>query len=192
MREERERELGGTKKAEQRALEIFNSSKRSAIDKTVENRNSFLEKGKLYTFQYRPIDTDALGYYDKNPLVLVVDRKKTKDGKFLDVAINLNFLPLDTKISVLDRIVKAYEVLIKGNTFIAPNRANAQTRLPINWQFAERLLGPAAKFALRSYYTNRRSNTYCFSYETWKDLVFLDVKDIEGATLAEIYRRKKA
>lgn len=189
--EERQRELGTLMAAEKRALEIFKRGKQSALDKRIENRNTFLERGKLYSFNYQPIDTSALSYYDKNPLVLVLDRKQTEDGKLLDIGINLNFVPFEVKISLLDRMVEAYKILIKGNTFIAPNRANAQTRLPINWNFAKRILGPAASVAIRSYYTNRRSNTYCFSYESWSDLAFLNVEDIEGATLNEIYRLRR-
>ena len=188
---ERERDLGGFKKASKAALEIFNAGKRSATNKNIERRNAFLEKGKLYTFRYRPLDPNALGYYDKNPLVLVVDRKKINGG-YIDIGINLNFLPFNQKLTILNKMVSAYKGLIQSNTGIAPNKANTQKRLPINWEIAKRILGPSAKFALRSYYTSRRSETYCFSYESWKDLIFLDVQDIEGATLTEIYKRKKA
>ena len=42
-----QKEAGGFKKAEKRALAVFNEGKRSALNRNIESRNNFLEKGFL-------------------------------------------------------------------------------------------------------------------------------------------------
>lgn len=184
----REKEFTSFRNAEQNALETFETGKRSALERNVEASPSFLEIGKIYTFRYAPLRPDILSYYDRDPLVLIIDRRKLKNGRFIDIGVNLNFLPFRAKVSFMDRITRAMEPYLKGNTFNFANRAKDQRPLPINYEVIKILLGKAGKFALRSYYPNRRSDTYVFSYEKWVDLMFLNIEDIEGANLNQIYK----
>lgn len=185
---EKREEFNSLREAEESAFEEFDRGKRSALERNIQPKKGFLEPGKIYTFRYNPLRPDNLSYYDRNPLVLIVDRRKLNDGGYIDIGVNLNFLPLQAKTYLIDRLKFAYGLYIKGNTFLTPNNANKQGQLPINWFIAKRLLGKAGKFALRSYYPNRRSNTYAFSYEKWVDLMYLNVEDIEGANLNQIYK----
>lgn len=186
--DERRKEFNSLRDVEKAALQEFNRSKNSALERNIQSKTGSLELGKIYTFRYNPLKPDKLSYFDKNPLVLIVDRRKLNNGSFIDIGVNLNFLPTQAKTYLIDRLKFAYGLYIKSNQFIIPNNANGQKQLPINWFIAKRLLGKAAKFAIRSYYPNRRSRTYAFSYEKWVDLMFLNVEDIEGANLNQIYK----
>jgi len=186
--DDRRKEFNTLRDAEKNALKEFDKGKRSALETNIQPQAGFLEPGKIYTFRYNPLRPDNLSYYDRNPLVLIIDKRKLNDGSIIDIGINLNFLPEQAKTALIDKLKYAYGLYIKGNTFILPNNANNQKQLPINWFIAKRLLGKAGKFALRSYYPNRRSQTYAFSYEKWVDLMFLNIEDIEGASLNQIYK----
>lgn len=185
---ERSRELGGLNNASKLVYEDFKKAEDSLLNKNVETYSKMLLPGKIFSFKYYPIHKDVLSYYDKHPVVLSVGRRKVASGRILDLGINMNFLPFKAKVALIDTLSRAYKGFIKRGKFLNSNNASSQGSLPINWEIAKRLLGPYANFALRSYYIDRRTSTVVYSYEKWVDLMFLDVKEIEGASLASIYK----
>ena len=76
----------------------------SSIPRTIANErdrhtNSF-KLGQLYFFYYDPKTKDTLPYYDKFPLVLILE--KYKDG-FL--GLNLHYLPLQYRLAFMDKLM---------------------------------------------------------------------------------------
>ena len=156
----RQKEFKSFRDAQKNSLDLFNDSKDSKSDNTINKHIQFLLPGRIYTYDYDPVTKDILAFYDKHPLVLAIDHKFTKSGKRLDIGINLNFLPFEAKLAIMDVTFKSYGLYIKGNKILFPKNVDRQRRLPINYEIIKRLLGENAKFAIRTYYTHRRSNTY--------------------------------
>ena len=94
---------------------------------TFRNANRFM-LGRLYFFYYDPKGKDDLPYYDKFPLVLVLNRY---DDGFL--GLNLHYLPLKYRVAFLDKLLDyggmyndmgdpnririTYEILKTANSF---------------------------------------------------------------------------
>jgi hypothetical protein len=179
---------GGRNRAERLALDWFNTVKKNVNEKVVSPYNTYLRPGKIFIFNYDPKTKDILEFYDRNPIVLSLGLKETKSNGPLDLGINLNFLPFKIKLVVFDVIYKNYQLAITRDGNKYPNRALEQRGLKISYEIIKTILKQYnILFALRSYYVDRRTNCYAVSYEHWPDVSLLDVKDIEGATLKQIY-----
>jgi hypothetical protein len=63
-------------------------------------RSGHFEPGQLYFFYYDPKGKDDLPYYDRFPLVLVLDRQT--DGF---MGLNLHYLPVKYRIGLLDKLM---------------------------------------------------------------------------------------
>ena len=153
-----------------------------------------MEAGKIYTFEYDPKLAHILSYYDKHPIVLSLGpSRKYKD---LDLAINLNFLPPKYKLVLLSKIWKFYSRKMKK--VFDKNAAIADTgktpspikELPLNFWYdvAKKLVPKQLGFALRSYYVQRRTKTIVLSYNKWPEIALLDLQDMEGISLAKVYK----
>jgi hypothetical protein len=90
----------------QKIADIRNPSQiaRGIKDEDERETNRF-KLGGLYCFYYDPLGKDDLPYYDKFPLVLVLERYT--DG-FL--GLNLHYLPIRVRAAFLDKLM-AYAVL---------------------------------------------------------------------------------
>ena len=62
--------------------------------------NNVFQTGKMYLFNYDPINRKTLPYYDTFPLILLTDINK--DGFF---GINLHYLPVEQRMVFLSNIV---------------------------------------------------------------------------------------
>lgn len=72
-----------------------------------------LLSGRIYTFKYNPKFKDALDYYDRRPVALIIERHNNqKEGYSYYTAINLNFLPAKAKSLILAQIATKFKPLI--------------------------------------------------------------------------------
>lgn len=134
------------------------------------NQRGLLEQGKLYMFNYiNPATKDTLPWWDKNPLVLCLGQHKTKEGRILDVGINLHHLPLKVRKQVLIKIFDMYRKKYRGEMYRDKSKS-----IPVRWEtIAIPLMQYGADFAFRSYYPNRRTKTIEFPYEEFHNAIFI-------------------
>lgn len=162
-----------------------------------ENKKSYapwgdlLRNGKIYIFKYDPILADKLDYYDKNPIVLSLGNKRIKNG-VLDLGINLNFLPLRFKLSLLEQIEINKQIIKARSKIVGNSENNSKKQKPnqiINYDWCERFLSHLGyKFALRSYYLDRRSKTLEIAFEEWDNIPLLNIVDLEKLTYQEVMK----
>lgn len=181
-------DFGGKHRAEKSVLEWYKVNYQNVLNESVAQTKTMLVPGKMYVFKYNPKLKNKLDYYDKNPIVLSLGKyMNTKEGR-LDLGVNLNFLPPRVKNLLLSKIFDNYSRLINNNISDYPDNAILQRFLPLNYKIAESILDRyKVKFALRSYYMNRRYESAVVAYEHWPKMLMLDVKDIEGASIRKIY-----
>lgn len=164
----------------------------SAVDFRLDNGR--MQAGKIYAFKYNPKTKEQLSFYDRNPVVLSLG--PSKKIKNLDLGINLNFLPRKFKVNLLSIIYTAYKSKIrkeinKKQTLLDSGKTpSAKTEKPIllYYEQAKSLIPNELRFAIRSYYINRRKNTVVTSYDKWTHIPLLRLEDIEGVALSFVYK----
>ena len=145
-----------------------------------------MEPGKIYTFRYDPKTKDRLAYYDTNPVVICLGNVRGYPN--LNLGLNLNFLPYKIKIQLLDFIDKNLGETIAKYAKVNPESAIMQKQLAITYEAVKQSLKQVnGQFALRSYYVDRRSDTYVVSYENWPQATLLKIEDLEGIKLNQVY-----
>lgn len=188
---------GGMTKTKKLVQEWFNDIKDDKNATNVQEIRMKLLPGHIYTFKYDPVHKLTLPFYDKAPLILHLGTIITKEKKMLDVGINLNFFPYNTKIWLIEKILKAY----KKPIYTILNRKNKtkdakKEKHLTNFNYIEvckKLLKDKANFFIRSYYPSHRKKTYIFSYEEWLKIIFMPQKynEIVKEPITEIHRQYK-
>lgn len=176
------------RKAERQTyLDYKNSIKSKSKNYTPWNKE--LRNGKIYVFRYDPKLADELDFYDKNPVILSLGQKKIKDG-FLDLGINLNFLPLRFKLSLLEQIENDKLSIKISDKIKGKQNNNSKLQKPllhIDYEWSKRYLKHIGfEFAIRSYYIDRRSFCYEVSYEEWENISLLNIVDMEKLNINQV------
>lgn len=176
------RESGSINAAKKTAEKWFEDSVKNRKLTEAEYTRSRFEPGKIYVFEYSPI-TENLPWFDKNPVVLAIERV---DGN--DLGINLNLLPVEFKEQLLDDLYNRLEGQI--------NRASSGKRgLDAQGQKPLRITYDGMKvylkrfgfdFAIRQYIPNRKNNQAVITYNRWPDIALCDFIDLEGTTVQQI------
>jgi len=63
-------------------------------------KSSAVKVGKMYTFAYAPIGAETLPYWDRFPLVIVLEIRK-----HTIVGINIHYIPMKDRIKILKKLV---------------------------------------------------------------------------------------
>lgn len=96
------KEEGSRDKAIKKAQSWFQRGKKPK-DGGVAATNTPFKPGMIYVFRYEdPIYADTLPWWDQNPVVLALDQSTDKSKN--DVGINLNLLPSEVRIELLDLV----------------------------------------------------------------------------------------
>lgn len=142
-----------------------------------------MEAGKLYLFRYiNPKTKDILDYFDTEPLVLCLGHYISKSGSIVEMGINLHFLPLKVRQSVLIKVFDMYRRAYKGEMYRTP-----QKTVPVKWQqIAAPLEQYGAAFAFRSYLPERRQLAVEFKYEDWHNAVFIPSTKYSGIAFDQL------
>ena len=130
--------------------------------------------GGLYCFYYDPLGKDDLPYYDKFPLVLVLERYT--DG-FL--GLNLHYLPIRVRAAFLDKLM-AYAVLKDDDIQkirVTYDILNASRR------FKE--FKPCIKRYLK---TRLRSKILTIQPNEWEVATFLPMYQFKGAKPQQVWK----
>lgn len=153
--------------------------------------------GKLYTYDYDPLYKDVLDYYDRRPIIMCQGTFFAEGtGNNILQGINFNFLPITAKVQTLDVFYKIFESEIKssyhdahrGSLFLNINRVIS---FFTEWNKMISVFDDGGdvgyQFAHRHYIISRIQNLRYIEYDHWEWIPFLNVEDITGVSLPEIY-----
>ena len=183
---------GSEEQAANRAKWWFSDHKKGNIKSfDLSALDGYLHPGKIHSFRYNPKTKKGLAYYDKNPIVISLGTKNTKNGN-IDVGVNLNFIPRKARHYILDKIQQAYSAQydrsIRSFTDHVP-QPEEQTIIKLNYDYLKAMLNSAGfGFAIRTYIPDRRSKTYVLSNELWEKAAVIDIKDFEGISEQDLLR----
>lgn len=170
----------------------------------IEEESRFLAKklkfflpGSIYTFRYpNPINKDILSYYDTRPMVLILDTFVAKTtGRLILQGINLNFVPEEQKVILLDTYYKIFKNELlnaerdsdKGLIGQAKNLAKYLN----DWSFMTKVFVKQGKipltFIIRNYDIAGILNPVLIEIEDWSMIPFYVPREIEGKSPAQIY-----
>jgi hypothetical protein len=167
---------GSKKKAINEAESWFKRGAAKLRDKTIQSDAQPFRPGMIYVFRYeKPKYMEDLPWWDKNPTVLALDPM----GKN-DVGINLNLLPSDVRIELLDfvytRLYSTITAQTRGNKsedakaqgpIMAFSYANARTYLE---KFGY-------EYAIRQYIPKLKTKQQVVSFERWGYMAICDFLD---------------
>jgi hypothetical protein len=134
--------------------------------------------GRMYMFSYDPKNKDTLPYYDRFPLIFVID--KYQDG-FL--GMNMHYLPLIYRARLMDRLYSIER----------DDRLREDKKLRLTYS----LLNGAAKYnyfkpTVKRYLTNHiRSRLLWIPYEDWDTALFLPTERFKKSRKNKIWNESK-
>jgi hypothetical protein len=151
----------------------------SGIASTINNeafrkRNRFVTGG-LYYFYYDPKTKKEIPYYDRFPLVLVLERHK---DSFL--GLNLHYLPVKYRITLLDKLMD-YAILDENNDImrmrVSYDLLNASKRY--------REFRPCLKKYLHSHI---QSKILAIQPNEWDIAAYLPIQQFKKASVNEVWQ----
>ena len=176
------------KKTVKDALVWYDENYKSRTSKAVVKvpNNQYLRQGKLYRFAYVPIKSNV-PYYDANPLIIALGTQIYKGSK-MDLGLNLNLLPFDIKIRVLDKIFSNYKHVIENSINSNPDDAMKQKGTDISFDDLNHMFPKFnLSFAIRNYSKIGRFNTGVIAYENFLRIPFLESFKIRHKTIGYIH-----
>jgi len=134
--------------------------------------------GRMYMFFYNPKLKDVLPYYDKFPLILLVDI--TEDGFY---GLNLHYLNPRTRARFLDRLIE-----YSNNT-----KYDESTRIRLSYQLvssASKLkeFAPCFKRYLNNHVASSISN---IPFPEWEVAIFLPTEQFVGASKNSVWAESR-
>jgi hypothetical protein len=151
----------------------------SLIPKTIAGekfrQNRRLFKGGLYHFFYDPKGKDDLPYYDRFPLVILLE--KYNDG-FL--GLNLHYLPIKYRVAFLDKLLD-YAVLDDENN---PSRL----RITYDILTASRRFREFRPCIKRYLFDHTKSKILAIEPKEWEVAIFLPTQLFKGAKPQEVWQ----
>lgn len=159
----------------------------------------FWVPGRCYTYEYDPLYKDALDFYDKRPIIFCLKTYHCENtGNDLVVGLNLNFLPPQIRVTVLEfywnsfkkEIETAEKSYWEDKIFYTVSKIIEFLK---DWVLQVKIFtqrNQNLNFAFRQYIQTRIKNPVLIEYNDWSELLpFLNSKDIEGLGLPEIYNK---
>lgn len=146
-----------------------------------------MKVGTLVVFDYDdPLTKDDLEYWDRNPLVLVVEPYITKGQVIRVQGINLHLLPPNIRKLVLYQAWYLYKEAYTAQMFT--NKDALQVN--IEWQTIKSHLAKfSAGFAFRRYAIDKQKNIIEFNQEDWSKAVWLPSRKLQDITQAKLEKK---
>lgn len=154
------------------------SSIASSISKEKQRTTGRFSVGGLYYFYYNPKTKDELPYYDRFPLVLVLERYP--DG-FL--GLNLHYLPVKYRVAFMDKLMD----------FAVMSDTNEIQRMRVSYD----ILSATRKYrefrpCLKKYLNNHvTSKILAVQPNEWDVAVFLPVQQFKKASPSEVWQESE-
>lgn len=145
-----------------------------------ERKRNIPKVGRMYMFVYDPKGKDTLPFYDRFPLIFMVE--PTQNGFY---GINLHYLPPILRARLMDAL---YETQVNGVV------GNETTKMKITYQ----LLKSAARFRLfkpcfKQYlFEHMRSKFIYVPPEEWDMSVFLPTEQFKKATREQVWKDSRS
>lgn len=147
----------------------------SSLSREKNRAVSRFKVGGLYYFYYDPKTKADLPYYDRFPLVLVLD---IKPDSFL--GLNLHYLPLRYRLAFLDKLMD-YAVLDDNNDVM-------RVRITYDILAASRSLREF-KPCMKMYYLNHvQSKILAVQPDEWEIAAHLPIQQFKKATVEEVWQ----
>jgi len=161
--------------------------------------------GRMYTFQYDPKYKDVLSFYDNRPVILVIKSYIHENtGNNLQLGVNLNFIPKEIRVFLLEKLWQAYSKMIEADikkrskpddsgelrtdgrqTLLFTKNYDFEKLLDYLW---DTLSKSNWKFALRQYIWSRISNGKFIDFDDWGLSTLIDTKDTMGMSIGQIHK----
>ena len=144
---------------------------------TLNKAKRFLE-GRMYTFFYDPKTKEKLPYYDRFPLVLILDINP--DGF---TGLNLHYLPPRMRISFLDELFK----------YTNNAEFDESTRLEASWDLLNSItrLRPARACVKRYLTPHIVGQALLIEPQYWDIIAFLPTAQWNKASALDVYRETR-
>ena len=138
-------------------------------------RTNQLNLGRLYCFAYDPKTKDDLPYYDRFPMVLMLE--KYPDG-FL--GLNLHYLPYNYRVAFLNKLVK----------YAVTNKEDDIVRLRVTYDIlnASRRLREFKPCLKRYLFNHMRSRLLAIQPNEWETATLLPIQSFKGATANKVWQ----
>lgn len=147
-------------------------------------KRKIMRPGTLVMFDYDdPLTKDTLEYWDRNPLVLVVEPYLTKNEVLRVQGINLHLLPPNIRKLVLYQAFYLYKDAYTAKLY------TDKDALQVNmaWQAIKmQLMKYGAGFAFRRYAVSRQMNIIEFNQEDWTKAVYIPSRAYEKTSVMEL------
>lgn len=136
------------------------------------------EIGNMYQFVYKPKLRDVLPYWDRNPLIILIN----KTSSFF-TGLNLHYLSPKFRAILLDNLM----------VFATDVNMTDETKLILSW----RLLRSVAKYKLarptvkRYLYSNVVTKFAFIPAEDWENAIFLPTARFVGKSNNEVYTESR-
>jgi hypothetical protein len=146
----------------------------SIINREDFRKHSRFQLGGLYYFYYDPKTKNSLDYYDRFPLVLVLD--KDTEGF---TGLNLHYLPVKYRIALLDKLMD----------FASLDSNNDIKRLKVTYE----ILNGSKRFrefkpCLKKYlYGHVQSKMLAVQSNEWDIAVYLPIQQFKKASVNEVW-----
>lgn len=154
--------------------------KRILSDEKTKNRSNLLP-GRMMTFQYDPKTKKSLPYYDRFPMVIVIDKALKPAGSFY--GLNLHYLPPKLRAKLLFQL----------NDFVTNNKYDSSTRYALSYK----LLSKAARLkwfkpCFKHYLPKHiKSNIVQIESEDWVTACFLPTEHFAKSTREQVWAESK-
>jgi hypothetical protein len=145
------------------------------ISQEQSRRTNQLNLGRLYCFAYDPKTKDDLPYYDRFPMVLMLE--KYPDG-FL--GLNLHYLPYNYRVAFLNKLVK----------YAVTNKEDDIVRLRVTYDIlnASRRLREFKPCLKRYLFNHMRSRLLAIQPNEWETATLLPIQSFKGATANKVWK----
>jgi len=166
------------------ADEWYRTVGKSNGDKAIQSYSGPFQPGKIYIFRYEhPKTMERLEQWDANPVVISLGRV---DG--LDLGININYLPQNVKLRVIDKIYKNFQSKIEEQETKKPAQAKKQKPIiSFNEDTIIKFISDAGLgYAIKRYVTNLRKGTKVVSAEGWKYVPLLNLAQIKKTDIRKV------
>lgn len=190
------------KQLNKKFIDFYIINKRSKKDFLETDEESSLLKlnkfvpGKIYSFVYDPLYKNKLDYFDTRPLLFCNTTFTAGTSNNIVSGINLNFLPEQAKIRLLDSFYMLFEKELKISYLDAyENKTNLNIQKIFNFfekwkeilQYFVNTHGIGYQYAYRNYIIDRIQTVRYVEYQHWETIPFILPEEIIGSSIAEIY-----
>jgi hypothetical protein len=175
----------------------FKASNNSA-NVAIVKKLPFFVPGRIYTYKYDPKYKDVLAWYDERPLMLSIRHFKAEStGNLIETGINLNFIPPQMRVLILQSLYNVYHPIMEANNMLDNKKRSGKQRAlftesydymgVLDWIF-DMVSKTAYRFAIRNYIKQRVYYPKAISYSDFGKCALLLTKDTVGASLDDIFK----